>query len=71
MRDRDSRARRGRNNFGLWQGNQALLEACAAVDRDDPSWYLMIDPDAASGVIVEALYERLVGKATDDMEEPR
>ena len=26
----------------------------------------MIDPDAASGVIVEALYERLAGESTDD-----
>jgi len=49
-----------RNNFGLWQGNEALLESCADFVHEDRTWYLSIHPDTASGVIVEALYERLV-----------
>lgn len=37
-----------RNNFGLWQGNQDLLNDCGNVHEDD-----------ASGVIIEALWRAL------------
>ncbi|OLP20086.1 hypothetical protein BST81_02280 [Leptolyngbya sp. 'hensonii'] len=37
-----------RNSFGLWQGNQALLQACNSTFPDD-----------ASMVIIEAVWEQL------------
>ena len=37
-----------RNNFGLWQDNQALLHACGKQHPDD-----------ASGVILEALWKKI------------
>ena len=37
-----------RNNLGLWQGNQTLLEACGHNDPDD-----------ASTVIIEAFWKQL------------
>lgn len=37
-----------RNNFGLWSGNRALLNAVGTSDAD-----------AASGAIIEALWQRL------------
>jgi hypothetical protein len=37
-----------RNAFGLWEGNDTLLRACGT-----------IEPDDASMVILEALWERL------------
>lgn len=37
-----------RNNYGLWQGNKALLESCRA-----------FDPDGASMVIIRALWQAL------------
>jgi len=37
-----------RNNFGLWQGNRALLADCGNVHEDD-----------ASGVIIQALWRAL------------
>ncbi len=40
-----------RNNFGLWQGNEALLTECCG------DWFK--EPDHASGVIMEALWKRL------------
>ena len=40
--------RQVRNSFGLWQGNQALLDACGESHPDD-----------ASGKILEALWEHL------------
>lgn len=45
-----------RNQFGLWRGNDALLESCASV-RGVPSGFF--HPDSASGVIIEALWRRL------------
>ena len=38
-----------RNNFGLWGGNRALLDDCGVDDADD-----------ASGVILRALYRKLM-----------
>jgi len=49
-----------RNSFGLWQGNEALLESCADFVHEDRTWYLTIDSDTASGIIVRALHESLV-----------
>jgi len=37
-----------RNDFGLWQGNTALLESCGP-----------IHPDGCSMVIIERVWERL------------
>jgi hypothetical protein len=39
-----------RNEFGLWAGNTDLLAACGSPD---------MHPDAASSVIVRAVWERL------------
>lgn len=40
-----------RNDFGLWRGNLELLESCRR-----------FDPDSASGVIMEAVWDRLQGE---------
>ena len=40
-----------RNNFGLWQGNDALKQDCGTEHEDD-----------CSGVIIKALWERLTEK---------
>jgi hypothetical protein len=37
-----------RNHFKLWQGNDALLAECGSYD-----------PDAASNMIIDALWRRL------------
>ena len=37
-----------RNQFGLWRGNEALLESCD-----------QMEPDGASGVIMEAVWQRV------------
>lgn len=53
-----------RNEFGLWQGNDELLRSCCA-EIDDP-WLREIatnNPDKASGVIIEALWQRLQSQA--------
>ena len=54
-----------RNTFGLWQGNDDLLASCFP-DVTDPYMLMIIkhDPDRASGVIVEALWERLNSRET-------
>jgi hypothetical protein len=39
-----------RNEFGMWQGNKALIESCGASD-----------PDGASMAIVEAVWQVLQG----------
>jgi len=41
-----------RNEFGLWQGNRELLEACCGKG-------LGIHPDDASSVIIKALWKKL------------
>ena len=41
-----------RNEFGLWKGNKDLLESCCG------GGYFQ-DPDAASSVIIRALWKRL------------
>ena len=49
-----------RNEFGLWQGNDALLVSCFPDVTD--AYMLMIikhAPDRASGVIVDALRRKL------------
>lgn len=43
-----------RNAFGLWGGNEALLQSCA-----EARGYPFIHPDDASMVIIEAVWERL------------
>ncbi len=47
-----------RNAFGLWQGNKALLASCAEAEGGSG----FIDPDDASGVIIEALWRRVRGQ---------
>lgn len=51
-----------RNFFGLWGGNEALLRSCARRrgGSDDPNIAVVIHPDSASTVILEALQERLL-----------
>lgn len=46
-----------RNTFGLWGGNEALMESCAKV-----SGLAFMHPDDASMVIIEAVWERLHGE---------
>ena len=49
-----------RNEFGLYQGNDALLKACAR-SRFNTFECLMFmnDPDEASGFIIEEVWKRL------------
>lgn len=46
-----------RNNFGLWSHNQALLDSCKLVAGHHQSQSM--EPDEASRIIVEALWETL------------
>ena len=50
-----------RNAFGLWRENEELLKACCPMDKypEETRPYLFLDPDEASGVIIDALWERL------------
>ena len=43
-----------RNDFGLWAGNNELLESCKAI-AGDPDLHI----DSASSLIIKALWERL------------
>jgi hypothetical protein len=49
-----------RNSFGLWEGNTALLDSCGVFD--DP-----IPADAASGVILAALKQRLANNIVPNL----
>jgi hypothetical protein len=42
-----------RNTFGLWQGNQALLDSCSKAGGG------FVHPDDANTVIIKALWQRL------------
>jgi hypothetical protein len=44
-----------RNSFGLWAGNQALMDSCAQVGTS------FDDPDSASGIIIKAVWNQLTG----------
>ena len=46
-----------RNNFGLWDHNQALMDSCKLVAGYHPM--LTIQPDEASRIIVDSLWETL------------
>jgi len=50
-----------RNQFGLWRGNQALIESCAVVatrrNPRDNTWHR--HPDTCSSIIIDALQESL------------
>jgi hypothetical protein len=53
-----------RNNFGLWHENNELIKSCAMAKRKSgdcmyDDGLLFLDPDDCSGVIIEALWERL------------
>ena len=49
-----------RNEFGLYQGNDALLKACARSRFNTfESLIFMNDPDEASGFIIEEVWKRL------------
>jgi hypothetical protein len=42
-----------RNSYGLWRGNDKLLESCGHGDG------AKVDPDACSGIIIEAVWRLL------------
>ena len=49
-----------RNAFGLWQGNDDLLQSCYPEVTDPQNLeYLKLDIDGASRRIVEALWEKV------------
>ena len=43
-----------RNEFGLWAGNQDLLESCASLVEQE-----IIHPDDASALIIKELWKKL------------
>ncbi|MDP2644234.1 MAG: hypothetical protein Q8P24_04795 [Desulfobacterales bacterium] len=43
-----------RNNFGLWTGNESLMESCRAVSENDD-----LHVDSASIIIIEELWKKL------------
>ena len=43
-----------RNTFGLWSGNQELIESCCSVAEKD-----YLDADDSSAVIIEELWYKL------------
>jgi len=46
--------------FGLYNGNKALLEACALTRKSEIERLLFLnDPEEAAGVIMEAIWKRL------------
>src|SRR5689334_14439712 len=48
-----------RNAFGLWKGNAALMKSCAEMRYGPGSDARFMHPDDASGVIIEAVWQRL------------
>jgi hypothetical protein len=55
-----------RNNFGLLHGNDALIKSCGMAKVKqmpgfelDEDYLLITHPDDCSGVIIDALWERL------------
>lgn len=46
-----------RNRFGLWRANDALMASCASVSGGTGT--MLLHPDDASGVIIEAQWRRL------------
>ncbi len=49
-----------RNEFGLCEGNDALLKACARSRHNAfESLFFLNDPDEASGFIIEEAWKRL------------
>ena len=48
-----------RNAYWLWQGNEALLKSCAEMRYGPGSDAMFMHPDDASGVIIEAVWQRL------------
>lgn len=49
-----------RHELGLFEGNDALIKACAISEHGDfESFHFLNDPDTASGVILEAIWNRL------------
>ena len=56
-----------RDAFGLWQGNQALLDSCADhVTSHEVHALWTGHPDDASSIILEALWLRLQEPESDD-----
>ncbi len=45
-----------RNNFGLWRGNQALMESCMALREGE-----QFHPDTVSMILIEEAWARLNG----------
>lgn len=50
-----------RNNFGLDEGNDSLMKACALTQHQGDSYNIFYhdDPDGASGVIINAVWKQL------------
>ena len=49
-----------RNQFGLWDNNDALKASCLRWKGDDDRSYPeLLDAEAASGIILDALHQRL------------
>ena len=48
------------NELGLFEGNDALIKACAISEHGDfESLFFLDDAESASGVILEAIWNRL------------
>ncbi len=55
-----------RNELGLFEGNDALIKACAISKHGDfESLFFLNDADSASDVILEAIWSRLNAITTD------
>ena len=53
-----------RNKFGLFDGNDALMKACALSQHGEVyNIFYGDDPDSAAGVIIEAVWKELKSAA--------
>ena len=53
-----------RNKFGLFDGNEALMKACALSQHGEIyNIFYGDDPDSAAGVIIEAVWKELKSAA--------
>ena len=56
-----------RDAYGVWHGNQALLDSCAAFTASHETRALWTGhPDDASSITIEALWLRLQERESDD-----
>ena len=53
-----------RNKFGMFDGNDALIKACALTQQgEEYNIFYSDDPDGATGVIIEAVWNELKSAA--------